>query len=695
MKHVANLRRAAALAALVAIASCSGGGHSALPAAPSAGGGTAATSVAVSTLHPSAAFTSTATMIGPATTIDSVVLHVVPNLQNAAGLAAYAQQANDPNSGLYRRFLSPSDIAARFGATPGDYAAVANYFAGYGLKVGGWPQRLALTVAGPRQSFERALGTTFAFYRSGEGHTLLAPVGNVRFARAIPIASIANAVIDPQAHWRNYVPSSGGPTQSTISGSTPQQIAAAFDFDSAYNAGFTGANIKIGIIATGPAMTVDFNAYKRQYGWSGASTLTFPPVSAQAAANTSGSPTATPPAVTAPCTSSSAPGVAPSDSPTAGCNPEDNEAQIDTEQAMLARDATIEFYLAYVPVECNTAFEAICAPDSNTGLGYAYQGLAEADDEIQQIIADNTADVVSGSYGGPEVLQNGAQNDIGNDPSTLEVMEMAALSAEGIATFFSSGDQGAQTCAGYSLSYIGGLECVSYPASDSNVTAVGGVTLPLSNAGTLLGPLTGWGQQTYYPGYSGASGGGVSCYFATPAWQTQPSYQSGSLLAAAGSSACRSAGTGSGGRVMPDVSLEADPVTGVGVVENVAFGSQTQIELGGTSVAAPEMAAMWALVLQACAQNSVCATAGGAKPYRLGNAAPHLWKLYQTQSLYDSAIYDVTFGNNGEIVCTFESSCPNPVPTPVPGYAAGAGWDAVTGLGVPFARHLITAVTGS
>ena len=102
--------------------------------------------------------------------------------------------------------------------------------------------------------------------------------------------------------------------------------------------------------------------------------------------------------MTGPCNATSNPNVYdPSASPTANCNPEDIEAQIDTEQAALARDASIEFYLAYVPVECYTPNAATCTPDPTTGLGYAYQGIYETDDEIQQIIADNTADIVSGS----------------------------------------------------------------------------------------------------------------------------------------------------------------------------------------------------------------------------------------------------------------------------------------------------------
>ncbi len=704
---VRRAQRALVVTTLVAFTACSGGGgsQSLAPVPPVAstvgtGGSSGASTSSRTTaqLHASKAFASTATYIGPAKSIASVVLHIVPTLQNAAGLATYAQQANTPASAAYRHFLSPSEIGSRFGATTADYSAVATYFASYGLKVGSWPQRLALTVAGPRTMMEKAIGTTFGFFRSREGHTLLAPMGNVQFAKALPIASIANAVVDPAAHWRNLVPATGAPSQTSIAAYAPQQIAAAFDFDSAYAAGFTGTGVTIGIIGTGPAMQVDFARYKAQYGLTGSATLTFPPVNANSAANTGGSPTATPPAVTAPCSVGSNPNFSPSDSPTTACNPEDFEAQIDTEQALLARDATVAFYLAYVPAECNTPGDPTpCAPDPTTNLGYAYQGLIESDDEIQQIIADDTADVVSGSYGGPEVFQgtNYFANALdGYDPSALVPSEMAALASEGIAAFFSSGDAGAQGCAGYSLgAAIDSLTCVSEPSSDMNVTAVGGVTLPLNNSGTFAGPITGWGQQT---ATGGASGGGVSCITPVPPWQVQPSYETGTLSAAAsntaGNSLCAAAQL-TGGRVLPDISLDADPVTGVDTVANVAFGGSPR-RYGGTSVAAPEMAAMWAIVLSACAKTPSCSVATGAKPYRLGNAAPLLWKLYQTQSVYSTSIYDVTFGNNGVLPCAFAGSCAPTSASPAPGFQSSVGWDAVTGLGVPFARHLIKAVVG-
>jgi subtilase family serine protease len=204
------------------------------------------------------------------------------------------------------------------------------------------------------------------------------------------------------------------------------------------------------------------------------------------------------------------------------------------------------------------------------------------------------------------------------------------------------------------------------------VTSVGGIFAPLNNAGQFIGPMTAWGQQT---ATGGASGGGVSTVTPTPPWET---------------------GTGvmPGGRNQPDASLLGDPTGGVAVVLNTPFsGFAHQAVYGGTSVAAPEMAAMWALVLSACKATPSCASHGGAYPYRLGNAAPYFWSIYNNAAQYPATFYDITFGSNALVGCELNGTCSGS-PTPGPGYTAGTGYDNVTGIGVPFARHLIKAVVG-
>jgi subtilase family serine protease len=145
-------------------------------------------------------------------------------------------------------------------------------------------------------------------------------------------------------------------------------------------------------------------------------------------------------------------------------------------------------------------------------------------------------------------------------------------------------------------------------------------------------------------------------------------------------------------REIPDMSLDADPKTGVTIVAYAKWDPFVFAE-GGTSVAAPEANAEWALVLSACKQTAACATATGAYPYRLGNAAPWLYEIYQGKASlkYDQVFYDVIYGSNQANPATPVPASPSPFPTP-DGYSAGIGYDMVTGLGVPFAGHLIDAI---
>jgi subtilase family serine protease len=586
--------------------------------------------------------------------LGTIKVDVALNLRDGAGLAQYARAVSTPKSGAYRHFLTPAQIADQYGATAADYAKTAAYFRGFGLSVGGWTQRLSLAVSGPQSAMESAFHTHFVSYATAQG-VVYGPKEKPSFGIALPVVAVANLVSAAAMKQRAlvHVTAPSGAGQNQASGYVPQQIAAAFDFNGAYNAGFRGDGISIGIIGTGPIDQNDYATFKRDYGVQGTATITQIAASAAAGAIVQGglamgSPTATPPPVTGPCAG-----------PLPGCNPEDAEAQIDTEQAAsLGYDANVLFYLAYVP---------------SSSLGPQI-GIDETDDEIQQAIMDNTADVLSLSFGGAELANTQYFLDANNayTSSGFGPTEFAALAAEGIATFVSSGDSGAQGCAAFGVGSAS-ANCLEYPASDASVTAVGGVTTPLDNAGRFVGPMTAWGLQTH-SGSSG-TGGGISAYVPQPAWQT-------------------GAGVTAGLRTVPDVSLEADQSTGVSTIVNASFGFAHSGAYGGTSVAAPETAAMWALVLSACKQTAKCAGQGtGPHPYRLGNAAPLFYGIYNSATQYPTTFYDVLFGNNGVIPCTQLGFCFGS-PTPEPGFNAGVGYDLTTGIGVPFARHLIQTIVG-
>jgi kumamolisin len=195
----------------------------------------------------------------------------------------------------------------------------------------------------------------------------------------------------------------------------------------------------------------------------------------------------------------------------------------------------------------------------------------------------------------------------------------------GVPVFAASGDDGDMPCD--SLGAI--LPGTVYPASDPNVTAVGGTTLTITPSG-------GYGGETAWDG----SGGGISTDFSRPSWQT-------------GSS------DASKYRNVPDVAWDADPASGVPVY----LQGQWQ-QTGGTSLGSPCWAALWALASQYHHQRT---------GKYLGNANPLLYRL-ASGPRYHQLFHDVTSGDNGS-------------------YEAGPGWDAVTGWGSPDAYKLVHALT--
>lgn len=703
-----SLFRSLSLAALVTGAlgtvACSGGSShvggatpaTAVPSTPGTGTSSTkqygftydATSVAKGTLLHAASF-------------GYLCIDVALAMHDGPGLMTYAAQVSDPKNGNYRHFLTPDQIADRFAASASDRDTAVAYFKKHGLTVSGWRQRMLLRVAGTQSNLESALHTKFGVYQSADGSQFLAPETAPHVDAGIAVVGSANIVRHAKRYVKSLVSSRG-----SGSGYSPQQVATAFDYNGAYAAGYTGSGITIGIVGTGPIQTStggrvgDADAYKSLYGIKGASTVNIVSTTSSDPVVNAASGFSSPPPVTGPCNVSSDPSFsnAPSESPTATCNPEDGEAQLDTEQAAsLARDSAVEFYLAYNPNDnCGVGIGTPCP----AGAGYAYQGLAESDEELQTVIDHNTSDVVSLSFGGSEFAnvapsgQNSPPYPFSADGTGLDPTEFAMMTAEGMAVFASSADSGADECQATGGGPVDGY-CVSYPSTDPNVVAVGGVTAPLNSAGQQIGPITAWGLQTSF-GLSG-TGGGVSAYF------PQPTYQAG-LPGIIGTT-----------RNVPDLSLDGDPATGVALLENAdpALGGESLFPIGGTSVAAPEMAAMWALVLQACKTSTACAAKGsGAHPYRLGNPNPAFYAIYGNAAQYPTTFLPVTYGDNALVVyCYYNSSntasCPTPAPgstaTPLPnpaplasGYSANTagGYNNLTGIGVPFGRALIKTVVG-
>lgn len=250
----------------------------------------------------------------------------------------------------------------------------------------------------------------------------------------------------------------------------------------------------------------------------------------------------------------------------------------------------------------------------------------------------NLGDVISQSYGVGESCVDASY--IKAEQETFQ-----AARAKHITVLASSGDygDGVITCNGNNTTLARG---VNIPASDPLLTSVGGTTLDATlGQGRYVGEVTwnGWDAG------GGATGGGISTIFPRPRYQSSVSR--------------------SKMRALPDVAFDADPATGVPVVLSV-YGATYITPFGGTSVGSPAWAGIVALANQAVGT-------------RLGFLNDALYALAKSAQ-YPKAFHDILAGNN---TITLYDDKGNPYK--VPGYVAGPGWDAVTGVGTPKVANLV------
>ncbi len=216
--------------------------------------------------------------------------------------------------------------------------------------------------------------------------------------------------------------------------------------------------------------------------------------------------------------------------------------------------------------------------------------------------------------------------------------QLAAEPAYRVTVLAASGDTGAagQT---YSTRGVFPTPQVGWPASDPLVTAVGGTQLGLAPDGTRLGPDVAWT----------GSGGGRSIVFA------RPSYQDGV------------AGVVGRARGIPDISMDASCDSSVAVYGSFTAGPPVWSSECGTSLATPLFA-------------GVVALAGQEAGHPLGAINP---ALYRMAASHDPGIVDIRQGNNS---FRFASGGTTRV---VRGFAAGPGYDLVTGLGTVDAAQFV------
>lgn len=287
-----------------------------------------------------------------------------------------------------------------------------------------------------------------------------------------------------------------------------------------------------------------------------------------------------------------------SNSPTGDADGPDGEVELDVEVVgAIAPAAQIAVYFA-----------------PNTDQGFLDALTAAVHD------ATNRPAIISISWGGPE--SSWTQQAMTSFSSACQ--DAATM---GVTVLAASGDNGSTDGS------TDNTPTVDFPSSSPYVIGCGGTRLSLSGA-KITAEVT-WNELA---SSEGATGGGVSGFFAIPTYQQQagvPKSPSGFV-----------------GRGVPDVSGDADPETGYNVIVD---GSATVI--GGTSAVAPLWAGLLARINQSLGKN-------------VGYVNPLLYAAKST-----ATFHDITSGTNGD-------------------YSAARGWDACTGLGSPDGTALLVSLGG-
>lgn len=597
-----------------------------------------------------------------------VMLKRSPERQQAFERLLEEQQ--DPASTNYHRWLTPTEIGERFGATRHDIDAVSGWLRSQGLDVDGVSNsRTRIRFSGTAAAIASAFRTNLRYYRAGGAKRIANATGvEIPATLADAISAVSgletiryrSALRTSSPRSRPLAPAASHPAASNCSGSTcsyaifPADFAKIYNVRPVYDAGYRGSGQAIAIVGRARVYDQDVSHFQDLAALpSRQPTVIIPPDGADP-----GAPLTT-------CADDS--------DPYCGHDADDLidqlEATLDVQRAgSVAPDAPIKLVIS----------DTVSSVDGvNIALDYAIDT-----DPVP-------AKVLSISF---------ASCEADNSSAVARWLDdfFAQAAAEGISVFVASGDAGVAGCASLDAApQPGEPETTNILCSSQHVTCVGGTEFAdkddpdtywsRSNGADFLSalgyiPEGAWNEPLDRSGNPrlAASGGGVSAYIPTPSWQTGPGVP------------------GRAGRYTPDVSLHASTEEGYftciaaqgGPCTVSASGRFTFILGGGTSASAPSFAGIAALLNQ---------KTGSAQ----GNLNPRLYSL--AASAGSSVFHDITVASSGVSNCTLAvpSLCNNSTPGPnglsggLSGYKVGPGYDLATGLGSVNATSLLARWNGN
>ncbi|MBR7827706.1 S53 family peptidase [Actinospica sp. MGRD01-02] len=567
--------------------------------------------------------------------------------RNAAELTEYATLVSDPNSVFYKQYLTKQQTRLLFAPSQSTVDAVGNALTAAGLKPGAAiDDDFYIPVSATIGQLKQAFKIGFAGYRLTDGRAAFN-------ATAVPEldGSVAGDVrgiigLDDFATPDTDIRTTGKSTRGT-------SASAAALSQSARSSG------KSAVPAMCSAFTTAIDAYLKKNGYTGTDGGTYY------------SPTAM----------ASAYGYAKQ----LNAGDRGQGVTVAVEEWEAVNHAAVSDYLSCVGSHSKVSYNTTAAgnalqPTATNGIGVEasldieaiasiapkaevldYEGpditasFTDADwlDTFAAPIAADNASVISLSWGGCEA----GAIDKTLENSQTSTLQLAAV--QGQSFFTSSDDNGSEGC--NSATRQDATVSVDDPANSPWITAVGGTYMQGKTNPTVVP----W-NDSFNAG--GATGGGVSI------WQSlsgRADYQAG-FVGAGYSNAC-GATNGSTCRQVPDISTLGDWRSGFPQMYYADSKGYDVLVDGGTSLAAPVMAAITALA----DSSTRCAIDGPA-----GFINPTIYDLAKNPATYAKDFQDETTGSNAYSPSGYTGKL----------YQATGGYDMASGLGSPRAATLIPAL---
>ncbi|HXX16530.1 MAG TPA: Ig-like domain repeat protein [Candidatus Eremiobacteraceae bacterium] len=627
------------------------------------------------TRHPLAIDANAIGRVEPGRPLQRMLLVLSPSSQQQAALARLLDDQHNRNSPNFHQWLSPQQFAAQFGLADADLQTVLAWLQRSGFTIEHVPgSNRWIEFTGTASQVEAAFHTFMRYYRVN-GKTYVAnstdlaipanlagiirgPVSLNNFAKSPPFHK-SNGLAGRDAQGRKTILSpaltaTGTPTSYYLA---PGDFAAIYNTTPLLTSGIDGTGISIAVTAQSQIELTDVQQFRQIFGLK------------------SNDPNF--------LLSGPDPGVA--------NETDSDEALLDVEWAgAVAPGATIDLVVAGTT-------------DTTSGVDLA----------AAYAIDNQLAPIVTYTYGGCEQALGSAGNAFYNS-----LWQQAA--AEGITVVVSSGDSGAAACDNPTAGTLAanGL-AVNGAASTPYNLAVGGTQFNdasqpstfwsatnNSDYSSALGyiPESTWNESCdpAQPATSTncvlgtanltllASGGGASTIYPKPSWQTGPGVPADNA------------------RDLPDLALAAATGHDEAVYCTSLAGVPCQINaqqnvvgltlIGGTSLSAPAMAGILALVEQ---KNGALQGQVNYVLYRLAQSSTNTCNssTQTTPSAANSCVfYDVTSGNN-QVPCAGGSPGCSSTHAGTDGFttgqSAGPGYDLTTGLGSVNAANLAAAWNSS